>query len=150
MCDREANQLNVFTFTVMSFLFVFGTLGIGTLAAGVLPPQFKSHIHLFYLLAGLSCVFTFTWPIYRFFGYLPAPSCPRRGCPSPGLERVTIEADGSVLRRCQACGQLLEMRGETVLVLDEDETPVACLKLASPKFLGIWRRRPLKDIDLLR
>lgn len=132
--------MNAFMAVTIAILFLIGDAGLGSLAHLAIPTGLKPYNPLFDMILGILCVFLFAWPIYKRLGCLPpAPKC--SNCHEFGAyERVSLEVEVHIIWRCQRCGQLIEMRGEEVFILDEDEMPVARLKLVSPKILGIWKR----------
>lgn len=97
------------------------------------------HSAILQIVFGVAFTLLFPWPVFKRLGWLPIfPKCPHPDCDGDQYELVEYQ-DGITIWKCVRCGQKIELRGETILVLSSDESITARLVLAWPKFNGRWK-----------
>jgi hypothetical protein len=127
--------MNLIQLLVLVVLFLIGT-AVGAGISLVHPISAKIPIEL---VLGLMCILLFAWPIYRRLGLMPRPpKCPRPECGEREYIFISQESDGAKWK-CKRCGQLVLLKGETVVVLGDNGEPLRLLGLRRPKILGIWK-----------
>jgi hypothetical protein len=112
----------------------FAGLPVGYPLAALLP--FLPH-GLVEVICGTASVLFLAWPVYKRFGWLPQPpACPR--C-NESQYVVVSHQTGGVKWKCNHCGQLIVLKSESILVIDDKGEAISRLELRWPKFFGRWK-----------
>jgi len=124
--------------SVIQFLTIFVLFLVGSFVGSFLTRWIAFLPHgLAEVVFGAASVLFLAWPVYKRFGWLPQPpACPR--CSECEYVLVSRET-GGVKWKCKHCGQLIVLKSESVLVLDDKGDAINRLELRWPKFLGRWK-----------
>jgi hypothetical protein len=89
-----------------------------------------------------GCIFLFysAWPIYKIMHWAPSlPTCPRPECHNDTYYILGFK-DNIKIFRCTRCGQIIELKNETIAVREKDNSISTYLILRWPGILGRWKK----------